>query len=46
MKKHILLLLFCQLNVFAQNFKGVIKNEDTQEPIAQITLFNEDYSFL
>lgn len=45
MKKHILLLLFCQLNVFAQNFKGVIKNEDTQEPIAQITLFNEDYSF-
>lgn len=46
MKKHILLLtLFCELATFAQTFKGVIKNNETNEPIGQITITNTENSF-
>lgn len=46
MKKQILLLtLFVQLAVFAQTFKGVIKNTETNQPIGQITLANTDNTF-
>lgn len=47
MKNYILLLLafFCQLYSFAQTFKGVIKNSETNEPISQITIVNADQTF-
>jgi len=31
--------------VQAQNFKGIIKNKETQETVSQITIINEDQSF-
>lgn len=47
MKKHIFLLLlfFCQLYSFAQAFKGVIINNETNEPIGQITIVSADKTF-
>lgn len=47
MKKHIFLLLlfFCQLYSFAQTFKGVIINNETNEPIGQITIVSADKTF-
>ncbi|WCM41211.1 hypothetical protein MG290_09600 [Flavobacterium sp. CBA20B-1] len=47
MKNYILLLLafFCQLYSFAQTFKVVIKNSETNEPISQITIVNADQTF-
>ncbi|MEG0851662.1 MAG: hypothetical protein RSF34_20365 [Flavobacterium sp.] len=46
MKKQILLLtLFCQLVTFAQTFKGIVKNVETNQPISQITIISEDNTF-
>lgn len=47
MKKYLpyILVLFCQLVTFAQTFKGIIKNTETNQPIGQITLTNTDNTF-
>lgn len=47
MKKHILLVLlvFWQFYSFAQTFKGVVKDTETNEPIGQITIVSEDQTF-
>lgn len=47
MKKHLFLLLifFCQLYSFAQTFKGIVINNETSEPIGQITIVSADKTF-
>lgn len=41
----ITLSLFCSIVSQAQTFKGVVKNAETQQPVSQITIVNEDQSF-
>lgn len=47
MKKHLFLLLifFYQLYSFAQTFKGIVINNETSEPIGQITIVSADKTF-
>lgn len=47
MKNFILLLLafFCQFYSFAQTFKGIVKNVETNQPISQITIVSSDQTF-
>src|SRR5690554_6541971 len=46
MKKTFLLLaVFCQLYSSAQSFKGIIKDNETNESVSQITIISEDQTF-
>lgn len=47
MKKIIFLLLtvFFHLYSFAQTFKGVIKDNETNEPVGQVTIISDDNTF-
>jgi len=41
----IILCLICSITAQAQSFKGVIVNAETQQPVSQVTILNEDQSF-
>lgn len=47
MKKYTLLLLavFCQFYSSAQSLKGIIKDNETNESVSQITIISEDQTF-